>query len=162
MVIDPNVLAQSLGRAASARSEAPTDTAEREPNSRQDTVPLLIFRTASDRPKAVPLSLVRRIEEIDRRNIEMADGRYIVKYRDELMPLLSFEAAQPILVFSEHGRSIGLLIDEIVDVAEEKLDVKIAGDRPGILGYALIRGIITEIIDVGFFLERSGSLGRAA
>jgi len=101
---------------------------------------------------------VRRIEEIDRRNIEMADGRYIVKYRDELMPLLSFdkqlrikkEAAQPILVFSEHGRSIGLLIDEIVDVAEEKLDVKIAGDRPGILGYALIRGIITEIIDVGF------------
>jgi len=150
MVIDPNVLAQSLGRAASARSEAPTDTAEREPNSRQDTVPLLIFRTASDRPKAVPLSLVRRIEEIDRRNIEMADGRYIVKYRDELMPLLSFEAAQPILVFSEHGRSIGLLIDEIVDVAEEKLDVKIAGDRPGILGYALIRGIITEIIDVGF------------
>ena len=130
----------------------------------------MIFRTASDRPKAVPLSLVRRIEEIDRRNIEMADGRYIVKYRDELMPLLSFdkqlrikkEAAQPILVFSEHGRSIGLLIDEIVDVAEEKLDVKIAGDRPGILGYALIRGIITEIIDVGFFLERSGSLGRAA
>jgi two-component system chemotaxis sensor kinase CheA len=170
MVIDPNVLAQSLGRAAPSRSDAPTGSAEHEPGSRQDTVPLLIFRTASDRPKAVPLPLVSRIEEIDRRNIEMADGRYIVKYRDELMPLLSFdkqlrikkEGAQPILVFSEQGRSIGLLIDEIVDVAEEKLDVKIAGDRPGILGYAFIRGITTEIIDVGFFLARSGSLGRAA
>ncbi len=170
MVMDPNVLAQSLGRAAPSRSEASTDTAEREPSPRPDAVSLLIFRAAADRPKAVPLSLVSRIEEIDCRNIESTDGRYIVKYRDKLMPLLSFdmqvrikkEGAQPILVFSEQGRSIGLLIDEIVDIAEEKLDVKIAGDRPGILGYALIRGIITEIIDVGFFLAGSGSLGRAA
>jgi two-component system chemotaxis sensor kinase CheA len=170
MVIDPNVLAQSLGRAAPSRSEASTDTAEREPISRQDTVSLLIFRAASNRQKAVPLSLISRIEEIDCRNIENADGRYIVQYSGALMPLLGFDAqvrikkegAQAILVFSEHGRSIGLLIDEIVDIAEERLDVKIADDRPGILGHALIRGDITEIIDVGFFLAARGSLGRAA
>jgi two-component system, chemotaxis family, sensor kinase CheA len=170
MVMDPNVLAQSLGRAAPSRDEASTDTAEREGGSRQGAVSLLIFRAASERPKAVPLSVVSRIEEIDCRNIEIADGRHIVKYRDALMPLLSFdmqvrikkEGAQPILVFSEQGRSIGLLVDEIVDIAEEKLDVKMAGDRPGIRGYALIRGIITEIIDTDFFLEASGSLGRAA
>ena len=101
---------------------------------------------------------------------ETTDGRYIVKYRDELIPLLGLDAqarikkegAQPILVFSEYGRSIGLLIDEIVDIAEERLDVKITGDRPGILGCALIRGNITEIIDVGFFRAARGSLGRAA
>jgi two-component system, chemotaxis family, sensor kinase CheA len=170
MVIDPNILAQSLGRAAPSRSEASIHTAECEPRLRQDTVSLLIFRAASDRPKAVPLSLVSRIEEIDCRNIETTDGRYIVKYRDELMPLLAFDAqarikkegAQPILVFSEYGRSIGLLIDEIVDIAEERLDVQITGDRPGILGCALIRGDITEIIDVGFFRAARGSLGRAA
>jgi two-component system, chemotaxis family, sensor kinase CheA len=170
MVIDPNVLAQSLGYAAPLQSEASAHTAEREPKSRQDTISLLIFRAASDRPKAVPLSLVSRIEEIDCRNIEIADGRYIVKYRDALLPLLSFdiqvrvkrEGAQPILVFSEQGHSVGLLIDEIVDIAEEKLDVKIAGDRSGILGYALVRGIITEIIDVELFLAGSGWLGRAA
>jgi two-component system, chemotaxis family, sensor kinase CheA len=133
-------------------------------------VSLLIFRAASNRQKAVPLSLISRIEEIDCRNIENADGRYIVQYSGALMPLLGFDAqvrikkegAQPILVFSEHGRSIGLLIDEIVDIAEERLDVKIADDRPGILGHALIRGDITEIIDVGFFLAARGSLGRAA
>src|SRR5690349_14415502 len=170
MVIDPNILEQSLGRAAPSRSEASIHTAECEPRLRQDTVSLLIFRAASDRPKAVPLSLVSRIEEIDCRNIETTDGRYIVKYRDELMPLLAFDAqarikkegAQPILVFSEYGRSIGLLIDEIVDIAEERLDVQITGDRPGILGCALIRGDITEIIDVGFFRAARGSLGRAA
>jgi two-component system, chemotaxis family, sensor kinase CheA len=170
MVIDPNVLAQSLGRATPSRIEASIDTTEPEPRSRQDAVSLLIFRAASNRPKAVPLSLVSRIEEVDRQKVEIADGRYIVKYRDELMPLLGFdtqarikkEGAQPILVFSEQGRSIGLLIDEIVDIAEEKLDVKITGDRPGILGYALIKGVVAEIIDVDFFLEGSGSLGCAA
>ena len=170
MVIDPNILAQSLGSAAPSPIEASIDTAEPQPSSRQDAVSLLIFRAASDRPKAVPLSLVSRIEEVDRQKVDIADGRYIVKYRDELMPLLGFdmqarikkEGAQPILVFSEQGRSIGLLIDEIVDIAEEKLDVKITGDRPGILGYALVKGVVAEIIDVDFFLEGSGSLGCAA
>jgi two-component system, chemotaxis family, sensor kinase CheA len=170
MVIDPNVLAQSLGGAAPSPIEASIDAAEPEPRSRQHAVSLLIFRAASERPKAVPLSLVSRIEEVDRQKVDIADGRYIVKYRDELMPLLGFdmqarikkEGAQPILVFSEQGRSIGLLIDEIVDIAEEKLDVKITGDRPGILGYALVKGVVAEIIDVDFFLEGSGSLGCAA
>jgi two-component system, chemotaxis family, sensor kinase CheA len=170
MVIDPNVLAQSLGGAAPSPIEASIDAAEPEPRSRQHAVSLLIFRAASERPKAVPLSLVSRIEEVDRQKVDIADGRYIVKYRDELMPLLGFdmqarirkEGAQPILVFSEQGRSIGLLIDEIVDIAEEKLDVKITGDRPGILGYALVKDVVTEIVDVDFFLEGSGSLGCAA
>jgi len=170
MVVDPNVLAQSLGRAARSLSEASTDTAEREPKARHDTVSLLSFRAASERPKAVPLSLVSRIEEIDCRNIEIADGQYIVKYREALLPLLSFdmqtrikrEGTQPVLVFSEQGCSIGLLIDEIVDIAEERLDLKIAADRPGVLGYAFVRGITAEIIDVEFFLAGSGSLGRAA
>src|SRR5215469_3525005 len=87
MVIDPGVLAQSFVGAAPSRSERSTNTAEPEPRSRPDVVSLLIFRAESERPKAVPISIVSRIEEIDCRSIEIANGRYIVKYRDELMPL---------------------------------------------------------------------------
>jgi two-component system, chemotaxis family, sensor kinase CheA len=170
MVIDPNVLAQSVAGAAPSRGEAPANIAEPAPRSRPDAVSLLIFSAGSERPKAVPLAMVSRIEEIDSRNMEAADGHYIVKYRDQLMPLFGFdiqprakkEGAQPIVVVSEEGRSIGLLIDEIVDIAEEKLAIKMTDDRPGMLGYALIKGVITEIVDVGFFLQASGFLGRAA
>jgi len=170
MVIDPNVLAQSLGRAAPSQGETPTEPTEREPKSRPDAVSLLIFRAGSERPKAVPLSRVSRIEEIDCRNIEIADGRYIAKYRGELLPLLGFdtqmriknEGAQLILMVAERGRAIGLLIDEIADIADEKLDIKLTGDRPGILGCAVINGVITEMIDIGFFLQASGAFGRAA
>ena len=169
LVIDPNVLAQSLARARS-RTKVPTDTAEEKPIGRQDAVSFLTFRAGSERPKAVPLSIISRIEEVDYRKIEVTDGQYIMQYRGELIPLFGFdrqprikkEAAQPVLVFSEQGRSIGLLVDEILDIAEEPFDVKIAGEGPGALGYALIDGVTTEIIDVGFYLKRSGSLGRAA
>jgi two-component system chemotaxis sensor kinase CheA len=62
------------------------------------------------------------------------------------------EGTQPILVFSEGGRSMGLAVDEIVDIAEDRLDIEIASESPGSLGCAVIRGRATEIIDVGYFL----------
>ena len=122
-----------------------------------------MFRAGSPQPKAVPLSLVSRLEEIDCRRIEISDGRHLVQYRDQLMPLLRVdtqagikqEGAQPILVFSDDGRSMGLVVDEIVDIVEERLDIEVASDRPGVLGYAVVKGNATEIIDVGHFLPQA-------
>ena len=143
-------------------AEAPELTAN-DDVANEDTVSLLVFRAGSQRPKAVPLSLVTRLEEIDCRRIEISDGKFLVQYRDQLMPLLRIdteaglkqEGAQPILVFSDHGRSMGLLVDEIVDIVEDKLDIEVASDRPGVLGYAVVRGSTTEIVDVGHFLPQA-------
>jgi two-component system chemotaxis sensor kinase CheA len=124
---------------------------------------LLVFRAGSHQPKAVPLSLVTRLEEIDCRKIEVSDGRYLVQYRDQLMPLLRIDTqsdlkqagAQPILVFSDRGRSMGLVVDEIVDIVEDRLNIEVSSDRPGVLGYAVIKGNATEILDVGHFLPQA-------
>ncbi len=164
MIIDPNGVAQALGRAALAAAHAENSALQsREEDSDEDTVSLLVFRAGSQQAKAVPLSLVTRLEEIDCRKIEISDGRHLVQYRDQLMPLLRIddetqlkkEGAQPILVFSDHGRSMGLVADEIIDIVEEKLDIAVASDRPGLLGYAVIKGATTEIIDVGHFLPQA-------
>jgi two-component system chemotaxis sensor kinase CheA len=122
-----------------------------------------VFRAGSQQPKAVPLSLVSRLEEIDCRRIEISDGRHLVQYRDQLMPLLRIDGAdrhqaggaQPILVFSDHGRSMGLVVDEIVDIVEQRLDIEVASDRPGVLGYAVVKGSATEIVDIGHFLPQA-------
>ena len=105
-------------------------------------VSLLVFRAGSPEPKAVPLSLVTRLEEVDCRKIELSNGRHMVQYRGHLMPLLRVndevgikrEGAQPLLVFSEGGRSVGLVVDEIVDIVEDKLDIEVGSDRAGVLG----------------------------
>src|SRR5579864_8554567 len=164
MIIDPNGVAQALGRAAAAAARAEKSELQgREEEVDEDTVSLLVFRAGSQQPKAVPLSLVTRLEEIDCRKIEISDGRHLVQYRDQLMPLLRIDAesslkkegAQPILVFSDQGRSMGLLADEIIDIVEERLDIEVSSDRPGLLGYAVIKGATTEIIDVGHFLPQA-------
>jgi two-component system, chemotaxis family, sensor kinase CheA len=164
MIIDPNGVAQALGRAVAAAARAEnSELQSREEESDEDTVSLLVFRAGSQQPKAVPLSLVTRLEEIDCRKIEISDGRHLVQYRDQLMPLLRIDAetslkkegAQPILVFSDQGRSMGLVVDEIIDIVEERLDIEVSSDRPGLLGYAVIKGATTEIIDVGHFLPQA-------
>ncbi len=101
-----------------------------------------------------------RLEEIDCRKIELSNGRHLVQYRGQLMPLVRLndevrmreDGTQPLLVFSDGGRSMGLVVDEIVDIVEEQLDIEVASDRAGILGSAVIKGEATEIIDVGHFL----------
>ena len=156
MIIDPNGIAQTVG---SASPVAPDSDAPSEARA-EKTHSLLVFRAGSPQPKAVPLSLVTRLEEIDCRKIELSNGRHLVQYRGQLMPLVRVndevrvraEGTQPLLVFSDGGRSMGLVVDEIVDIVEDTLEIEVGSDTPGLLGCAVIKGQATEIIDVGHFL----------
>ena len=158
LILDPNGIARAIGTAVTSReaAEKPTPEAHRA----DELTSLLVFRAGSPEPKAVPLSLVTRLEEVDGRRIELSNGRHMVQYRGQLMPLVPIndevrikgEGTQPLVVFSDSGRSMGLVVDEIVDIVEDRLDIAVASDRPGVLGSALIKGRATEIIDVGHFL----------
>ena len=55
-------------------------------------------------------------------------------------------------MFADDGRSMGLVVDEIIDIVEERLNIEVAGTQEGILGSAVIKGQATEVIDVGHFL----------
>src|SRR5262249_54329664 len=161
LIIDPNGIAQVVGTAVTSRLTAGSESSHQDEKTNADqATSLLVFRAGSPQPKAVPLSLVTRLEEIDVKAIAVRTGRHMIHYRDRLMPLLRCpeaaqvkqEGAQPLLVFSDEGRSMGLVVDEIVDIVEEKLDIQVGSDRPGVLGSAVIKGQATEIIDVGHFL----------
>ena len=160
LIIDPNGIAQALGSVARTHASARHDAVARQDPAIEQNMSLLVFRAGSQQPKAVPLALVTRLEEIDCRTIEIANGRHLVQYRGQLMPLVSIdgetrvksEGAQPLLVFSDSGRSMGLVVDEIIDIVEDRLDIEVSSDRPGILGSAVIKGHATEIVDVGHFL----------
>jgi two-component system, chemotaxis family, sensor kinase CheA len=160
MIIDPNGMAQALGRLApQAESIA---AVEAEAVAEDDLTPLLVFRAGSPQPKAVLLSLVARLEEIDCRRIEVSDGQYLVQYRDQLMPLVRIDQGRlkqdgsvPVLVFSDSGRRMGLIVDEIIDIVEQRLDIDVASERPGLVGYAVVKGSATEIVDIAHFLPQA-------
>src|SRR5262245_54624524 len=160
MIIDPNGVAHTIGSAATARQAAEDAREAERQSSAATTESLLVFRAGSPQPKAVLLSLVTRLEEIDARTIEHSSGRPLVQYRGQLMPLVPInadvpirsEGAQPLLVFTDEGRSMGLLVDEIVDIVEETLSIELASQRPGILGSAVIKGRATEVVDIAHYL----------
>jgi two-component system chemotaxis sensor kinase CheA len=159
MIIDPNGIAKALGAAGSSAHDMSDDAAAHQIGSGEQTTSLLVFRAGSSQPKAVPLGLVTRLEELPADKIEFSNGRYMVQYREQLMPLVAMESvtiasqgAQPILVFSDDGRSMGLVVDEIIDIVEERLNIEVGGSSQGILGSAVIKGQATEVIDVGHFL----------
>ena len=110
--------------------------------------------------KAVPLSLITRLEEIERDTIEHCNGEDVVQYRGALMPLVYMQdeargradGVQPVLVFTEGGKPVGLAIDEIVDIVEEQLDIELKTEAPGVIGAAIVKGKAAEIIDVSHYL----------
>src|SRR5262249_52804331 len=78
---------------------------------------------------------------------------------EQLMPLVQMagvtvqaSGSQPILVFADDGRSMGLVVDEIIDIVEQRLHIQGAGSQEGILGSAVIKGQATEGIDAVHFL----------
>jgi two-component system, chemotaxis family, sensor kinase CheA len=158
MIIDPNGIAQKLAGASTTRhiaEAAPEHVAE--DNMAES---MLLFRAGSPQPKAVPLSLVTRLEEVDPRYIETSNDRAVIQYRGQLMPLVPVNGevrpksggSQPLLVFSDQGRSMALMVDEIVDIVEERLDIELASKTAGVLGSAVIKGQATEVIDIAHYL----------
>jgi two-component system chemotaxis sensor kinase CheA len=159
MIVDPNGIAQALGTSVAAQHEIVDENAANRGGAVEQLTSLLVFRAGSSQPKAVPLALITRLEEISSDKIELSNGRYMVQYREQLMPLVQMDGVevatsgvQPILVFADDGRTMGLVVDEIVDIVEEKLMIEVASGRDGILGSAVIKGRATEVIDVGHFL----------
>jgi two-component system chemotaxis sensor kinase CheA len=111
----------------------------------------------------VPLGLVARLEDFPRAEIEYSAGTPVVQYRGKLMKLVPFagfvdteRARQPVLVFTDGGRSMGLMVDAITDVVEDRLHIELSGARPGLLGTAVIDGKATDVIDTGHWLQQAG------
>ncbi len=160
MILDPNGIAAASGGVtlAEARDAAEDDTIQDVGDSERTT--LLVFRAGGNEPKAVPLALVARLEELDVTKIEEVDHSPMVQYRGRLMPLVSVnqsfkraeEGRQHVIVFTDGDYSMGLMVDEIIDIVEDRLDIEIASDSKGILGTAVIGGNATEVIDTGYYL----------
>ncbi|MNS36330.1 Chemotaxis protein CheA [compost metagenome] len=130
---------------------------------------LLVFRAADGALKAAPLAGVARIEELEPSALEWADGRSLIQYRGQLMPVLCADgsslteapqAKRPLLVFSRGARSLGLMAEEIVDIIEAAATAELAGSSTGVTGSIVVAGRATELIDVDFYWRRCDGLAE--
>ncbi len=120
----------------------------------------LLVTAVGERRVAIPLDTVTRLEEFPRDRLEHAGSREVVQYRGQILPLVRLShllgayGEEPegetvsVVVYSEGGRSVALVVDRIVDIAENSTTARRDADEDGLVGTAVIQQRVTELLDV--------------
>jgi two-component system, chemotaxis family, sensor kinase CheA len=124
---------------------------------------MLLLQCGAHGRLAMDLSLVARLEEFKPEMAENAGERQVVQYRGQIMPLIRVsevlqmeesdrarDGSEPmqVVVYSEEGRSVGLVVDHILDIVEEAIVSQHPTKRDGLLGSAVIQQRVTDLLDV--------------
>ncbi len=120
---------------------------------------LLVVGIGGGRTVAMPLEVVTRLEQFPTEDIQQVGRRDVVRYRGEILPLIRLSdhlgggtgaagETMPGVVYSSRGRSVALVVDEIVDIVAEGSVVHSDVEDYGLVGSALIRDRVTEMLDV--------------
>jgi two-component system chemotaxis sensor kinase CheA len=130
----------------------------------------LVCAGTDDGRFALPLELVARLEEFPAEKVERLGGRTAVQYRGHVMPLIDVESllgggsavdhvkksseSLPVIVFSRDGVTAGLAVHRVVDVVEEVTITDRTAGRPGVHGYSVVNGRVTEVLDPPALVRR--------
>ena len=132
---------------------------------------LALFATPDEGRMAILLSQVERIEEFDAAALYEEKGQPVVRYRGSLLPLLQVSGILPerrkhprrasgrtasragrrvqvVVARTSDGRPLGLVVDRLVDVFEDRLELAQPGSRAGAKSSVVLRGRVTELADV--------------
>ena len=123
----------------------------------------LIFRAGGTSPRAVPLDLISRLEEIDVSKIETSINKMVIQYRKSLMRIASIdtsyqmakEGLQQVIVFAEKNRFLGLVVEDIIDIVETRVDEITAVHSEGYIGSFVHEGKTADIIDINYFFHKT-------
>ena len=166
LILDVLGLAQHAGVISEVRqrklSEDATPAAERA----QERKTLLLFQSPDDGRMAISLSDVTRLETFSRSSIERTGEQQVVQYRGTILPLVHVAGLveerrlQPrglspatddkvqVIVHTRNRRSVGLVVERILDIVEDDLGTRRPASREGVLGSFVVQGKVTEILDV--------------
>jgi two-component system chemotaxis sensor kinase CheA len=159
LILDVLGIAQRAKVVSEVRDRARSESAHGQADGASDMQTLLLFRVGDSDRMAMPLDLVARLEEFQRSSIERSGDQEVVQYRNEILPLVSlskfFTGAdastvdlRQVVVFAEKGRSVGLVVDQILDIVSEHVVVQRHSSRVGVLGSAVIQHRVTDLLDV--------------
>jgi two-component system chemotaxis sensor kinase CheA len=177
LILDVMGIAQRSNVISETRDSALEEKTSQSQDTSGERQTLLLIKAGQEGRMAIPLSMVSRLEEFERKNIEQAGNRDAVQYRDEILPLFHLSSYLPmasdnenqkadtlkVVVYSDEGRSAGIVVDQILDIVEENISIEHSGACEGIVGSAVVQGSVTDLVDVeaiiraadpGFF-ERS-------
>ena len=159
LILDPTGIAALLGfeRSNDYTGDHTVEAFEpAETNTR-----FVLFRAGQGVPKGLPLSLIVRIEAVAVSAIRQSDGIRVMQHQGQLIPLVPLFALEqaapqtinPVLVLGIGGEHMGLLVEEILDVVESRIDIQISGTSAGVVGTTQIGNEVVEILDATHYMR---------
>ncbi len=124
---------------------------------------LLVVDLGDTRRFALPTSMVARLEKVASTSIEMTDGREVIQYRDEILPIVRLasvfggnDCVDPdtgevqIIVYSEGDFSCGFAVNRIVDIVETELRLQQNNSHhnENLLGTTVIQNRVTDVLNL--------------
>jgi two-component system, chemotaxis family, sensor kinase CheA len=159
LILDVLALAQRAHLTGTGREQARAGDGQADDHRSRTGAALLVASVGRDRQVAIPLERVTRLEEFPADSVEYVGSRELVQYGEEILPLVRLgddlgpgartgDDALTVVVCSTAGRTVGLVVDAILDIVEGGLPGGGATDGAGPLGTAVVRHRITELLDV--------------
>jgi two-component system chemotaxis sensor kinase CheA len=174
LILDILGLAQGAAVAGDSHEHAASNGTEASEEAAAQRESWLLFRVGDRGKLAVPLSQVSRLEEFDPKTVEMSGTCQVVQYRGGIMPLvrvadalkLTAQAAREgpmqVVVHSDGGRSVGLVVDEILDIVDQHVSITSKAGNPHLLGSAVIQQHVTDLLNVPELMTSMAGEGRIA
>jgi two-component system chemotaxis sensor kinase CheA len=156
LILDAATLARRSNVLANAGGAATEDTGA----TVEVVDPVLVVEVASDRRAAIPLEMVTRLEEIQADSIEHVGGREVVQYRGHIMPLVrlsnllgaygegSGDGGVQLVVYTRGERSVGFVVERILDIATERVGTRSDIDDTALVGSVVVGDRVVELLDV--------------
>jgi two-component system chemotaxis sensor kinase CheA len=169
LILDVLGIAQQARVVDEVRDRALADTLDATEDSTADRQELLLAEIGDGSRLAIPLRAVDRLEEFRTTVIERAGGTPAVQYRDRILPLVSIaghlglagatdingndDRLLQVVVHSAGERSIGLVVERILDIVEEVVRIQRPSPKAGVVGSAVVQSRVTEVLDVDAFVR---------
>jgi two-component system chemotaxis sensor kinase CheA len=181
LILDVLGLAQRAGVVGEARERIATEKiSDSTADSAKQT--FLLFAGLGDSRMAIPLSTLARLEEIPIAQVEMSGNQWVTQYRGQILTLIRLSVvleerrnklralqAPPapdsgpiqVLVLNHEGRSFGLVVEKIIDIVEDRAEMKSPPARACVLYSVVIGERVTELLDIPAILKTVGGASVA-
>ena len=177
LILDVLGLAQRANVIGEVRDRSLVDNAAESTAAAQEKRTFLLFAGAGDSRMAIPLNTLDRLEEFPASQVEISGTQWVAQYRGQILPLIRLSLAlEPrrqnlrdaqtlplansgrlqVLVLSHERRSFGLVVDRIIDIVEDRAEIKTPATRSCVLYSVVIAERVTELLDIPAIIARAG------
>jgi len=178
LILDVLGLAQRANLMTGAGAHSPANTHADGQHLAEGKQTFLLFSGLGDSRMAIPLSTLARLEEFPVSEVEMSGSQWVTQYRGQILPLIrlavvleerrhklralqtlppSDSAPLQVLVLNHDGGSFGLVVGKILDIVEDRAEVRSPATRPAVLYSVVIGDRVTELLDIPAILKIAGA-----